>query len=72
MKRVSSWHILCYASGHVVVKAGHGNIGPADDADFSSCPFSAVVCDVMQPSGGDADSAWISWPYAPETHCLSG
>ena len=72
MKCVSLWHILHYTSGHVVMKAGRQNIGPTNDANFSLCPVSAVGCDVMQLSGGDADSAWASWHYAPETCCLSG
>lgn len=72
MKHVSLWHILHYASGHVM-KAGHQNIGPPNDANFSPCSVSAVgCCDVMQLSGGDADSAWASWHCACETHRLSG
>lgn len=49
---------VCYTSGHVAVKAGHWNIGPANCASFSPCHLSAVGCDAMLLSGGDAGSAW--------------
>lgn len=71
MKCISLWHVIRYATGHVVTKAGHQNTGPKNNASFSPCSVSAVGCDIMQLSGGDTDSAWPSWHYVPETHRLS-
>lgn len=70
MKCVSLWDILCYTSGHVDMKAGRWNTGPTNCASFCPCPLSALGCDVMLMSGGDAGSAWPPW-HLILTECIS-